>query len=56
LALHIHPHSHAPGERHPHATVSPSLLRFSVFERLAIAVLLAVILWGAVVWAIGSTV
>jgi hypothetical protein len=51
---HHHPtHTHAPGERHPHAQVTPSLLRFSVPQRLAIALALAAILWAAVLWAIG---
>jgi len=50
------PHTHAPGERHPHAAVPASLLRLSFFQRLAIAALLAMILWGAVIWAIGAKV
>jgi hypothetical protein len=50
---HSHEHIHAPGERHPHARAAWSLLRLSVFERLAIAAALAVILWAAVFWAIG---
>jgi hypothetical protein len=56
MPLPIHPHTHAPGERHPHAAVPTSLLRLSFFERLTIAALLAMILWGAVIWAIGSKV
>jgi hypothetical protein len=51
---HQHSHTHGPGERHPHAEVSPSLLRFSVLQRLAIAVVLAALMWGAVFWAIGA--
>ncbi|GEM_PF-1883139 len=50
---HHHTHAHPPGERHPHAEVAPSLLRFSVAQRLAIAVALAALLWAAVFWAIG---
>jgi hypothetical protein len=33
--------------------VSPSLLRLSGVQRLAIAAILAALLWGAVIWAIG---
>lgn len=54
MPSHKHTHTHALGERHPHAEVPPSLLRFSALERLLIAVLLAALLWGAVLWAIGS--
>jgi len=54
MSLRLHPHTHAPGERHPHATVPPSLLRLSIFERLAIVALLAMVLWCAVIWAISS--
>jgi hypothetical protein len=54
MSLHLRPHTHAPGERHPHATVPTSLLRLSIFERLAIAALLAMVLWGAVIWAVSS--
>jgi hypothetical protein len=50
---HLHAHAHPPGERHPHAQAAPSLLRFSVAQRLAIAVVLAALLWVAVFWAIG---
>jgi hypothetical protein len=34
------------------AIVPASLLRFSAMQRLAIAAVLAVLLWGAVLWAI----
>lgn len=53
---HDHAHIHAPGERHPHAKVSPSLLRFSALERFAIAAVLALAMWAAVFWAIGGKV
>jgi hypothetical protein len=46
-----HPHHHPPGEGHPRASVSPSILRMSVLERLAIAGALIAVLWGAVAWA-----
>ena len=42
---------HRPGEGHPPAAISPSILRMSVVERLAIAAALIVLVWGAVVWA-----
>jgi hypothetical protein len=45
-----HPnHDHV--QRGP-AIVSASLLRFSAMQRLAIATVLAVLLWGAVLWAV----
>lgn len=50
---HSHSHPHAPGERHPHSAATPSLLRLSALGRVLIAALLSVILWGAVIWAIG---
>jgi hypothetical protein len=46
-----HHHHHHPGRGHPPASVSPSILRMSVVERLAIAAALIVLLWGAVLWA-----
>jgi hypothetical protein len=53
MATHVHhQHHHPPGERHPGAAVSPSLLRMSVLERLAIAGMLIAVLWGAVAWAV----
>jgi hypothetical protein len=45
------PHHHAPGERHPRASVSLSLMRMSVLGRLAVAAALIAVLWGAVAWA-----
>jgi hypothetical protein len=33
------------------ASVSPSILRLSVVERLAIAALMIALLWGVVFWA-----
>jgi hypothetical protein len=56
MPTHVHSHDHGhhhhhPGEGHPPATVSPSILRMSVLERLAIAAALIVVLWGAVFWA-----
>jgi hypothetical protein len=46
------PHQHRhPGRGHPPASVSPSLLRMSVLERLSVAAALLVPLWAAVFWA-----
>ena len=45
-------HSHGPGHAHPSATVSPSMLRLSAAERLAVAALVAALMWAAVTWAI----
>jgi hypothetical protein len=44
----------APAHDHHHGRVEipPSLLRFSALQRIAIAMLLSALLWGAVVWAI----
>lgn len=50
---HSHAHSHAPGQHHPPARPAPSLLRLSAWQRLAIALPLAGLLWAAtalVVW------
>jgi hypothetical protein len=46
-------HHHDSGVAHPAGHVAPSLLRMSVVERLGIAAIAAVLLWGAVWWAIG---
>jgi hypothetical protein len=46
----LHAHSH-PSIAHPPAPVPPSLLRLSAGQRLALAALLALVLWGAVLWA-----
>jgi hypothetical protein len=47
-----HPHHHHhPGQGHPPAAISPSILRMSVVQRLGIAAALIVLLWGAVLWA-----
>jgi len=49
----VHPqhHHHPPGQGHPPATMAPSVLRMSVTERLALAALLIIVLWSAVIWA-----
>jgi hypothetical protein len=55
MPTHVHPHQHHhhhyPGQGHPPASVSPSILRMSVVERLAIVAALIAALWGAVLWA-----
>jgi hypothetical protein len=43
-------HHHPPGRGHPPASVSPSILRMSVAERLTIAAALIAVLWCAVIW------
>jgi hypothetical protein len=48
MAVHAN-HDHA---RRGPAIVPASLLRFSAMQRLAIAAALALLLWGAVLWAI----
>jgi hypothetical protein len=50
--VHDHPHHHHhPGEGHPPASISPSILRLSAIERLAAAAVLIVLIWAAVYWA-----
>ena len=51
--LDSHAHSHAIGERHPHAEAASSLLRFSVAQRLLIALALSAAMRLVVGWAIG---
>ena len=48
---HGHHHHHHPGEGHPPASISPSILRLSAVERLAAAGVLIVLIWAAVLWA-----
>jgi hypothetical protein len=43
-------HHHA-GEAHPSPALSPSLLRLSVTQRLALAGALIAVIWVAVLWA-----
>jgi len=44
-------HHHPPGEGHPPASISLSILRMSIAQRLAIAAALIAVLWAAVLWA-----
>jgi hypothetical protein len=46
-----HRHHHVSGEAHPSATISPSLLRLSAAQRLAIAGGLIALIWLAAFWA-----
>jgi hypothetical protein len=47
---HHHHHHHDPDHAHPPATVSASILRLSVMERLGAAAVVIAVLWGAVYW------
>jgi hypothetical protein len=46
-------HHHHPGHAHPSPKLSPSLLRLSVPERLAVAGVLIVLMWAAALGAMG---
>jgi hypothetical protein len=50
MSPHVH-HHHAAGEAHPRATIAPSILRLSAWERLAAAAVIIAAMWGAVCWA-----
>ena len=45
-------HSHPVGQRHEPASISPSILRLSAWQRLAGVAVIIAALWGAVHWAI----
>ena len=44
-------HHHHPGHAHPPVSVAPSILRMSVWERLAAVSVVIVLLWVVVEWA-----
>src|SRR4029079_7811441 len=44
-------HHHHPGQAHPSPSISPSLMRLSVAERLAVAAALIALMWAAALWA-----
>jgi hypothetical protein len=44
-------HHHRAGEAHPSPALSPSLLRLSAPQRLALAGTLIALIWVAVLWA-----
>jgi hypothetical protein len=48
-------HHHNPGDAHPEGRISPSLLRMSVIERIAIAAVAVLVLWAAVWWALSQS-
>ena len=52
---HSHEHHH-PGEGHPAATVSASILRLSAFERLAAAGAMIAMIWAVVLWAVSGSI
>ena len=43
-------HHHHGGEPHPSPTISPSLLRLSALQRIAIAAALIALIWAAFLW------
>jgi hypothetical protein len=51
---HHHHHHHA-GHVHPPASVAASILRLSALERLAVAAVVVVALWLAVIWAMSAS-
>jgi hypothetical protein len=52
MPTHIHQHHHHhPGQGHPPASISPSILRMSAIERLAAAAVVIALIWAAVFWA-----
>ncbi len=44
-------HHHHAGEAHPSPPLSPSLLRLSAPQRLAVVGVLIALIWAAVLWA-----
>jgi hypothetical protein len=44
-------HHHHGGQLHPSPAISPSLLRLSVAQRLALAGILIALIWTATLWA-----
>ena len=53
---HLHTHSHGHAHRHPAARPALSLLRLSVWQRLAIVLPLAALLWAGTLWVIAGSV
>ena len=43
-------HHHHPGHTHPPARVAPSFLRMSAAGRIAVALAVSVLVWGAAFW------
>ncbi|MBN8964948.1 MAG: hypothetical protein J0H89_06100 [Rhizobiales bacterium] len=46
-----HRHHHPPGQGHTPAAAGASLLRLSVWQRLAVAAVAVAVLWAATFWA-----
>ena len=44
-------HHHHPGHLHPPASVAPSILRMSLWQRLSFAAVLIALMWSAAFWA-----
>jgi hypothetical protein len=51
LAGNFMKHHHHGGEAHPSTAISPSLLRLSAPQRIAIAATLIALIWAAFLWA-----
>jgi hypothetical protein len=49
--IHLPHHHHHSGGAHPPAPIAPSILRASVWQRLAIAAVLIAVIWASVLWA-----
>ncbi|MGO9703440.1 MAG: hypothetical protein ACLPX7_29755 [Xanthobacteraceae bacterium] len=45
-------HHHHGSTSHPSPTITPSLLRLSASQRIAIAGVLIALIWAAVLWAV----
>ena len=54
ITVRVAHHHHHPGQAHPPATISPSILRLSAAERLAAVAVLIALIWGAVIWAMAA--
>jgi hypothetical protein len=52
LYYYIMSHHHHSGATHPAPTITPSLLRFSAPQRIAVAAALIVLIWASALWAI----
>jgi hypothetical protein len=52
MPTHLPHQHHHPGRGHPPAPISPSILRMSLVQRLALGVALIALIWAAVFWAV----
>jgi hypothetical protein len=58
MPTHVHDHQHHhhhPGEGHPPASISASILRLSAIERMAAAGVVIVLIWASVFWAMAGS-